>query len=126
MTSLKANEILKNKFWIIEDTDKKEKVGTLSKDQDNRFMYSCDAGSYFYDNKNAVEKQLGNILWTKGDITDKASPSKEIYNLPTSTTPKLVRRCDPFTSSMRLDIPLPLILTGILLAPFTRNGKMNT
>tara|TARA_A100001388_G_scaffold248371_1_gene208451 strand:+ start:72 stop:554 length:483 start_codon:yes stop_codon:yes gene_type:complete len=87
MTSLKANEILKNKFWIIEDTDSKTKVGTLSKDQDNRFMYSCDTGSYFYDNKNAVEKELGYILWTKGDITDKASPSKEIYNLPTSTTP---------------------------------------
>jgi hypothetical protein len=31
MTSLKANEILKNKFWIIEDKDTKEKVGTLSK-----------------------------------------------------------------------------------------------
>ena len=29
MTSLKANEILKNKFWIIEDKDTKEKVGPL-------------------------------------------------------------------------------------------------
>ena len=37
MTSLKANEIL-NKFWIIEDKDTKEKVGTLSKDTDNRYM----------------------------------------------------------------------------------------
>ena len=87
MTHLKANEILKNKFWIIEDTDSKTKVGTLSKDNDNRYMYSCDTGSYFYDNKNAVENTLGNILWTKGSISDKVSPSKEIYNLPTSTTP---------------------------------------
>ena len=47
MTSLKANEILKNKFWIIEDADSKTKVGTLSKDNDNRYMYSCDTGSYF-------------------------------------------------------------------------------
>ena len=62
MTSLKANEILKNKFWIIEDADSKTKVGTLSKDNDNRYMYSCDTGSYFYDNKNAVEKTLGEIL----------------------------------------------------------------
>ena len=59
MTSLKANEILKNKFWIIEDADSKTKVGTLSKDNDNRYMYSCDTGSYFYDNKNQVEKTLG-------------------------------------------------------------------
>ena len=38
MTSLKANEILKNKFWIIEDADSKTKVGTLSKDNDNRYV----------------------------------------------------------------------------------------
>ena len=42
MTSLKANEILKNKFWIIEDADSKTKVGTLSKDNDNRYMYIYD------------------------------------------------------------------------------------
>jgi hypothetical protein len=40
MTRLKANEILKNKFWIIEDTDSNEKKGTLSKDADNKYMYS--------------------------------------------------------------------------------------
>ena len=87
MTCLKANEILKNKFWIIEDADSKTKVGTLSKDNDNRYMYSCDTGSYFYDNKNQVEKTLGEILWTKGSISNKPDVSKEIYKLPTSTTP---------------------------------------
>ena len=106
MTSLKANEILKNKFWIIEDADSKTKVGTLSKDNDNRYMYSCDTGSYFYDNKNAVEKTLGEILWTKGSISNAPDVSKEIYKLPTSTTPynamfDLKRKFALFTKSKK-------------------------
>lgn len=86
MTSLKANEILKNKFWIIEDNND-NKLGTLSKDADNRFMYSCDTGSYLYDNKTQVEKKLGGIIWNKTTISDSKSASKEIYGLPTSTVP---------------------------------------
>ena len=35
MKSLKANEILKNKFWIIEDKNSNEKLGTLSRESDN-------------------------------------------------------------------------------------------
>ena len=106
MTSLKANEILKNKYWIIEDADSKTKVGTLSKDNDNRYMYSCDTGSYFYDNKNQVEKTLGEILWTKGSISNKPDVSKEIYKLPTSTTPynamfDLKRKFALFTKSKK-------------------------
>lgn len=106
MTSLKANEILKNKFWIIEDKDTKEKVGTLSKDTDNRYMYSCKDGSWFYDSKNTVERDLGNILWSKGSISDKSSPSKEIYDLPTSTNPynamfDLKRKFALFTKSKK-------------------------
>ena len=59
MKSLKANEILKNKFWIIEDKNSNEKLGTLSRESDNRYMYSCDTGSYLYDNKGQVEKSPG-------------------------------------------------------------------
>ena len=86
MTSLKANEILKNKFWIIEDKNSNEKLGTLSRESDNRYMYSCDTGSYLYDNKGQVEKNLGTILWSKATISDSV-PEKTIYDLPTSTTP---------------------------------------
>ena len=106
MTHLKANEILKNKFWIIEDTDSKTKVGTLSKDNDNKFMYSCDTGSYMYDTKSQVEKTLGDILWSKGTISDVPPPSKEIYKLPTSTVPynamfDLKRKFALFTKSKK-------------------------
>ena len=111
MTSLKANEILKNKFWIIEDKDTKEKVGTLSKDTDNRYMYSCKDGSWFYDSKNTVERDLGSILWSKGSISDKSSPSKEIYELPTSTNPynamfDLKRKFALFTKSKKSKTPV--------------------
>ena len=106
MTHLKANEILKNKFWNIEDTDSKTKVGTLSKDNDNKFMYSCDTGSYMYDTKSQVEKTLGDILWSKGTISDVPPPSKEIYKLPTSTVPynamfDLKRKFALFTKSKK-------------------------
>ena len=88
MTKLKANEILKNKFWIIEDIDSNEKKGTLSRDADNKYMYSCNTGTYIYDTKGIVEKNLGTLLWNKSDISEaKSNIAKEIYNLPTSTVP---------------------------------------
>ena len=88
MTKLKANEILKNKFWIIEDTDSNEKKGTLSRDADNKYMYSCDTGTYMYDTKSIVEKNLGSLLWSKSDVSEATKTlTKEIYNLPTSTVP---------------------------------------
>ena len=82
MTSLKANEILKNKFWIIEDKDTKEKVGTLSKDTDNRYMYSCKDGSWFYDSKNTVERDQETYFVPRVVFPISLSPSKEIYDLP--------------------------------------------
>ena len=36
---IKAKPILKNKFWIIESNGKR--IGTLSKEDDKRLMYSC-------------------------------------------------------------------------------------
>ena len=36
---IKAKPILKNKFWIIENNG--ERIGTLSKQDDKRSMYSC-------------------------------------------------------------------------------------
>ena len=37
--SIKAKPILKNKFWIIESDG--QRIGTLSKQEDKRYMYSC-------------------------------------------------------------------------------------
>ena len=88
MTRLKANEILKNKFWIIEDTDSNEKKGTLSKDADNKYMYSCETGTYMYDNKSVVEKNLGTLVWNKATVSNsEKADDKLIYGLPTSASP---------------------------------------
>ena len=47
---IKAKPILKNKFWIIESNGKR--IGTLSKEDDKRLMYSCSTGTeYFSDTK---------------------------------------------------------------------------
>ena len=41
--TIKAKPILKNKFWIVEKDG--ERIGTLSKQEDKRYMYSCSSGT---------------------------------------------------------------------------------
>ena len=43
--TIKAKPILKNKFWIVEDNG--ERIGTLSKQEDKKYMYSCSTGTEF-------------------------------------------------------------------------------
>lgn len=117
MTDVKAKEILKNKFWIIEDANQGNKIGTLSKDENNHYMYSCQRPSKPVGNKTKTEyysclKDLkkgigGEILWSNATISDaNKTVSKEIYGLVTSTVPynamyDLKRKFALFTKSKK-------------------------
>lgn len=117
MTDVKAKEILKNKFWIIEDANQGNKIGTLSKDENNHYMYSCQRPSEPVGNKTKTEyysclKDLkkgigGEILWSNATISDaNKTVSKEIYGLVTSTVPynamyDLKRKFALFTKSKK-------------------------
>jgi len=74
--TIKAKPILKNKFWIVEKDG--ERIGTLSKQEDKRYMYSCSSGTdYFTDIKsfnifaNVSPKTTGSdsLLFSPPNIT---------------------------------------------------------
>tara|TARA_X000001036_G_C20232223_1_gene624383 strand:+ start:35 stop:502 length:468 start_codon:yes stop_codon:yes gene_type:complete len=101
--TIKANTVLKNKFWIVEDNGKK--VGTLSH-SDDRFLYSCNNQTYFFDNQKQISKKLGKIVWD--DKVEKTiTPSEKIvHNYPTSVTPfntmyDVQRKLPLFTKSVK-------------------------
>ena len=101
--TIKANTVLKNKFWIVEDNGKKG--GTLSH-SDDRFLYCCNNQTYFVDNQKQISKKLGKIVWD--DKVEKTiTPSEKIvHNYPTSVTPfntmyDVQRKLPLFTKSVK-------------------------
>jgi hypothetical protein len=81
---IKAKEIVKGKFWIVEDEG--VRIGTLSM-SDERFMFSDLSGTRFFNNKTQLQKTLGKKLdWLAPSITEIDAP-KEVHGYPTSTKP---------------------------------------
>jgi hypothetical protein len=92
---IKAKEVLKNKFWIVEQDE--QRVGTLSFN-DDQYMLSDASGTHFF-NKNQLKKKLGkDFSWSKLEI--KESRKREIHGFPTS--------CDPYNSMFDVKRRLPL------------------
>ena len=103
---IKAKPVLENKFWIMEDDG--VKIGTLHKnDDDQKYMYTCDTGTTFYETEKDLKTALGNITWSVGDVSkDKVNKDKELYGYPTSTLPfntmyDVQRRLPLFTKSAK-------------------------
>lgn len=98
--AINAKEILKDKFWIVEDNG--VRVGTLSISED-QYMLSDSQGTKFFKNTRQLQKSLnGNINWTKLEI--KETTSKEVHGFRTSCTPynsmyDVKRRLPLFTKS---------------------------
>ena len=94
--AINAKEILKDKFWIVEDNG--VRVGTLSISED-QYMLSDAKGIKFFQNTNQLQKSLkSNINWTNLDI--KESTLKEVHGYPTS--------CDPYNNMYDVKRKLPL------------------
>ena len=53
---LYAKPILENRFWILESDGKK--VGTICKQEDRRYMFSCESGTRIFDTVTAQNKVL--------------------------------------------------------------------
>ena len=60
---IKAKPILKNKFWIIESGG--ERIGTLSKQEDKRYMYSCATGTEYFTDTKSFNSFIGGVSWDK-------------------------------------------------------------
>ena len=82
---LKAKPILKNKFWIIENDG--ERIGTLSKQEDKRYMYSCSTGTEYFSDTKSFNNFIGDVSWDKTSISDGSKEKKEIHGFTTSTIP---------------------------------------
>ncbi len=102
--TIKAKPILKNKFWIVEDNG--ERIGTLSKQEDKKYMYSCSTGTEFFNNEKEVNTFLGGISWNKTKISASEPITKEIHGFATSSTPyntmyNVQKRLPLFTKSKK-------------------------
>lgn len=85
--TVNAKEILKDKFWVVEDGG--TRIGTLAV-CDDRYMFSSTAETCFFDSKKQIEKRFGYVKFTSAgseEKVEKKTSAKEVYNYPTSTTP---------------------------------------
>ena len=74
--TIKAKPILKNKFWIVEKDG--ERIGTLSKQEDKRYMYSCSTGTDYFTDIKAFNNYIGGLSFDKASISDGSNAVKEI------------------------------------------------
>lgn len=85
--TLKAKPVLKDKFWIVENNG--EKVGTMSYNDEQRYMFTSAAETCFFDNTRQMKKRFGvDIEW--GDAVtniENAETSYEVHGFPTSVKP---------------------------------------
>ena len=82
--SVKAKLILKDKFWIL--TDKNKKIGTLSKDNEF-FTYQSKSGTKIFQSKKSLTSAFGNIIWLNKENTDKKQSNTTIHGFLTNSKP---------------------------------------
>lgn len=86
MTELHANPIIDNKFWIVVQDG--EKVATLRKDEDNRFVMSNELGIKIYDTKESLQKEFGKKFFVVKIVKESVNAlPNEVHGYPTSTAP---------------------------------------
>ena len=93
--SIKAKEVLKGKFWIVEENG--SKVGTLSAAEEC-YTYSCGQGTTVFGDFKQLKKHLGKITWSTAD--SKNVSDYEVHGYPTS--------CEPFNPMYDVKNKLPL------------------
>lgn len=83
--TVKAKPVLKDKFWIVERDD--QKIGTMSWN-DDRYMFSGQNETCFFENKNQIKKKFGVIIWG-GDVSikDHTTVDHSVNGFPTSVHP---------------------------------------
>ena len=83
--TLKAKPVLKDRFWIIENNE--QRIGTMSLN-DDRYMFSSQSETCFFDNKNQIKKRLGVIQWGEETHTNTVNVGNfSVHGFPTSVDP---------------------------------------
>jgi hypothetical protein len=85
-TELHANPIIADKFWIVEADG--EKVATLRKDDENRYVMSNRKGVRVYETKESLTNEFGKTFFTVKILKEAdTSLPNEVHGYPTSTSP---------------------------------------
>jgi len=99
MTEFQAKPIVDGKFWIVEQNG--EKIGTLSKKENNRFVLSSKDGSSFFGKKEEIIKAFGkDFFQAKIKTTMSNEVVRDVYSYPTS--------CHPYNPMFNVQKKLPL------------------
>ncbi len=86
MTEIHAKPIVDGKFWIIEQGG--EKVGTLHKKENNRFILSSKDGSTQFSKKEELIKAFGkDFFGSKIKTTISHQEVRDVHGYPTSSYP---------------------------------------
>ena len=80
--TIKAKEVLKGKFWIVEENG--NKVGTLSAAEEC-YTFSCATGVEVFSSFTQLKEKLGKVSWTAGDAP--VDGEKDCHGYPTSCLP---------------------------------------
>ncbi len=86
MTIIHAKTIIDNKFWIVEEDG--EKIATLRKNEDERFVLSNETGIKIFDTKESLTKEFGKEFFVAKIVreADNSEPN-EVHGYATSTSP---------------------------------------
>lgn len=83
---LHAKPIIDNKFWIIEKDG--EKIATLRKNEDNRFIMSNQLGVKIYDTKKSLTDQFGKNFFVARIVRESIdNKSNEVHGFPAVSNP---------------------------------------
>ena len=86
MTELHAKPIVDGKYWIIEENG--EKVATLQKKENNKFILSNNDGEIMFNKKEDLTKEFGkDFFLTSKKVKVSSVDVKESHGFPTSTKP---------------------------------------
>lgn len=86
MTEIHAKPIIADKFWIVEADG--EKVATLRKNEDNRFVMSNESGIKIYETKESLTKEFGKSFFTVKIVKESVNAlPNEVHGYATSTAP---------------------------------------
>jgi len=88
-TKFFAKPILENRFWILESDG--QKVGTICRQEDRRYMFSCSDGTRIFDNQQQLQKNFsGDWMWgstVSAPAEVKENEDNTVYDYPSKFKP---------------------------------------
>ena len=84
-----AKPILENRFWILESNG--EKVGTICRQEDRRYMFSCSDGTRIFDTQQQLQMNFNGEWMCGSSITapkeEKENEDNSVYDYPSKFKP---------------------------------------